>query len=171
MNTNKAAYWIALGVLALGLNSEYRQGNFVAVHRVADRAGVVLCQIATRAERTLAVARVLANREALPTDDLFAVSDRAEMAREQAEMLREQAQDRAELLRDRVLAHADVMRAQAEARRAEIAQMRARSGFRFTSTADRRVMVVCPKTGARVAVDAGPDSIDVSPDIEIDDNF
>ena len=39
MNTNKAAYWIALGVLALGLNSEYQHGRFVALHRVAGRAG------------------------------------------------------------------------------------------------------------------------------------
>jgi len=33
MDANKAGYWIAVGVLALGLNSEYRHGNFVALHR------------------------------------------------------------------------------------------------------------------------------------------
>ena len=38
MDANKAAYWIALGVLALGLNSEYRRGNFEPLHRVASRA-------------------------------------------------------------------------------------------------------------------------------------
>ena len=93
MNTNKAAYWIALGVLALGLNSEYRHGNFVALHRVADRAGAVLCRMATRAEQTLAVATVLTSRRGFPVDNLLASADRAEMARAQGELLRDQARD------------------------------------------------------------------------------
>jgi hypothetical protein len=46
MNTNKAAYWIAVGVLALGLNSEYRHGNFAALHRVAERADSAFCWVA-----------------------------------------------------------------------------------------------------------------------------
>lgn len=56
MDTNKAAYWIAVGVLALGLNSEYLKGNFVVLHRVAARADAALCGISARAERTFAVA-------------------------------------------------------------------------------------------------------------------
>ena len=180
MNTNKAAYWIALGVLALGLNSEYQHGRFVALHRVASRAGAVACRMATRAEQTLAVATALVSRRGLPVDNLLASADRAEMARAQGELLRDQARERVELLRDRVReqvrdeirARADVIRAQAEMQRAEIEQMRWRtsSQFSLTRTADRRVTAVCPKTGVRIAVKDGSDLAEGSPDIEVEDS-
>jgi hypothetical protein len=173
MDTNKAAYWIALGVLALGLNSEYRHGNFVALHRVAEYADSALCRMTVRAEQTLAVARVLTSREGFPVDNLLASTGGAEMARAQAELLREQARDEAELFRDEILAQADVIRARAEMQRAEIEQIRFRTGsqFRLARTADRRVTVVCPKTGARIAVSAGPESGEISPDVEVADSF
>ena len=184
MNTNKAAYWIALGVLALGLNSEYQHGRFVALHRVASRAGAVACRMATRAEQTLAVATALVSRRGLPVDNLLASADRAEMARAQGELLRDQARERVELLRDRVReqvreqvrdeirARADVIRAQAEMQRAEIEQMRWRtsSQFSLTRTADRRVTAICPKTGVQIAVKDGSDLAEGSPDIEVEDS-
>jgi len=70
MDTNKAAYWIALGVFALALNGEYRHGRFVPLHRVSEFAASALCSVAARAEQTLAVARVLTSREPLAVDDL-----------------------------------------------------------------------------------------------------
>src|SRR6266852_5448666 len=136
MDTNKAAYWIALGVLALGLNNEYRQGNFVALHRIAGRADAVLCRVSTCAEQTLAAVRGLIDREEftadVTADDQAAGLRGAEMARAQGELLREQAQDEAELIRDQVrdrvrdeiLAQADVIRARAEVQRAQIEQIR-----------------------------------------------
>ena len=172
MDTNKASYWIALGVLALGLNSEYQHGSFVALHRVAEHAGSALCRMATRAEQTVAVARVFTSRERFTVDDLLAASDRAEMARAQVELLRDQARDEAELLRDRlreeVQAQADVIRAQAETQRAEVEQirLRMRSQFRLARMVDRRVVVVCPKTGVRIAMNAGMRLAEVSPDVE-----
>ena len=172
MDTNKAAYWIALGVLALGLNSEYQQGHFPALHRVAGRAGSVLCRLSTRAEQTLAKARVLTIREGFQVDSLLASADRREMARDQAELLRDQARDAAEQVRDavreqvrdQVRAQADVIRAQAEIRHAEIEQFRShtRSEVRFARTVSRRVMVTCPKSGARVAVRFEPELTEVS---------
>ena len=172
MDTNKASYWIALGVLALGLNSEYQHGSFVALHRVAEHAGSALCRMATRAEQTVAVARVLTSRERFPVDGLLAATDGPEMAQAQEELLREQARDEAELLRDRlreeVQARADAIRAQAEVQRAEIEQvrMRVRSQFRIARTVDRRVTVFCPKTGVRIAVNAGMRLAEVSPDVD-----
>ena len=170
MDTNKAAYWIALGVLALGLNSEYQHGSFVPLHRVSEFAGSALCRMAARAEQTLAVARVLTSRERFPVDGLLAATDGAEMARAQEELLRDQARDEAELLRDRlreeVQAQADVIRAQAETRRAEVEQIRMRSQFRIARTVDRRVTVICPKTGTRIAVNAGMRVAEVSPEVE-----
>jgi hypothetical protein len=172
MDTNKAAYWIALGVLALGLNSEYQHGRFVAVHRVAEHAGSTLCRMVARAEQTLAVARVLARGERFPVDGLLAGTGGDETAQAQEEFLREQARDEAELLRDRlredVQARADAIRAQTEVQRAEVEQirLRMRSQFRMARTVDRRVMVVCPKTGVRIAVNAGMRLAEVSPDAE-----
>ena len=172
MDTNKAAYWIALGVLALGLNSEYQHGRLVRLHRVSEYAGSAFCRMAARAEQTLAVARVLASREPFPVDSLVAATGGAEMTRAQGELLRDQARDEAELLRDRlreeVQAHADAIRAQAEVQRAKVEhiRLRMRSQFRLARTVDRRVMVVCPKTGVRMAVNAGMRLAEVSPDVE-----
>jgi hypothetical protein len=168
MDTNKAAYWIALGVFALALNSEYRHGSFVPLHRVAERAGSALCRMATRAEQTVAVARVFTSRERFTVDDLLAASDGAEMAQAQGELLRDQARDEAERLRDEFQAQGDVIRAQAEVQRAEVEQIRVRtrSQFRLARTVDRRVVVVCPKTGVRIAVNAGMRLAEVSPDVE-----
>src|ERR1700675_3927913 len=168
MDTNKAAYWIALGVFALALNSEYQHGRFVALHRVAEHAGSALCRMATRAEQTVAVARVLVRSDGSWMDDLPAATGGAEMARAQGGLLRDQAGDEAELLRDGVLDRADVIRAQAETQRAEVEQirLRMRSQFRLARTVDRRVMVVCPKTGVRIAVNAGMRLAEVSPDAE-----
>jgi hypothetical protein len=173
MNTNKAAYWIALGVLALALSSEYRHGSFVALHRVVNHADSVLCRITARAEQTLAVARVVTGRQGFTVDKRLASSGGAEMARAQGEFLREQAPEEAELLRDEIRAQADVMRAQAEMRNAEIEQIRWRTGSHFSlaDTANRRVTAICPKTGVRIAVNTGLDFTDVSPDVEVEDSF
>src|ERR1700691_1042221 len=137
MDTKKAAYWIALGVLALGLSSEYRHGSFEALHRVAEHADVVLCR---GAERTLAVARVLTSREGFAADNLLASANAAEMARDRAELLREQARDEAEILRENVRqrvgdgvrdsvreqirAQAEVIRAQIDMQRIQVQQFR-----------------------------------------------
>lgn len=171
MNTDKAAYWIALGVLVLGLSSEYRHGNFVALHRVAERTGFLLCRIATRAEQTLAVARVLTSRGGFPVDSALVSASRVEMARAQAELLRGQAWDEAELLRDEI--RGDEIRAQAEMRRTEVEQIRfrARSEFRLARAANHRVMVVCPKTGTRIAVIGAEENADFSPDVELEHTF
>jgi hypothetical protein len=168
MNTNKAAYWIALGVFALALNSEYQHGSFVALHRVSEYASSALCRMATRAGQTLAVARALTSRERFPVDGLVAATGGAEMVRVEGELLRDQARDEAELLRDGVHAQAAVIGAQAETQRAETEQirLRVRSQFRLARAVNRRVTEVCPKTGARIVVNAGMRLAEVSPDVE-----
>jgi len=186
MNTDKAAYWIALGVLTLGLNSEYRHGNFVAFHRAVEHADSVLCRIAAHAEQGLTVARALTNRENFAVDNVLVSTEGTERARDMGELMREQAREKAEFLRDRVLenvrenvrdsirekvrAQSDGMRAQAELRRLEMDQIQ-RSQFRLSRTANRHLTAVCAKTGARVAVSAGPEFAGVSPDVEVEDTF
>jgi hypothetical protein len=177
MDTNKAAYWIALGVLALGLNSEYQNGNFVAVNRVAERAGSVLCGISTRAQQSLAVALGMTNREKFRADDLLAANEGTEMARAEAEIAREQARASAEMVRERVRdeirAQADVIREQAEMERAQIEQIRWRtaSQIELARTANRRVMIVCPKTGTRITLKPGAELAHIAPAVEIEENF
>jgi hypothetical protein len=177
MDTNKAAYWIALGVLALGLNSEYRHGNFVAAHRVAERAGSVLCGISTRAQQSLAVALGMTNREKFRADDLLAANEERQMARAEAEIAREQARARAEMVservRDEIRAQADAIREQAEMERRQIEQIRWRTASQIglARTANRRMTVVCPKTGSRITLKPQADLGDIAPDVEIEENF
>ena len=188
MNMDKAAYWIAVGVLALGLGSEYQHGRFVTLHQVAERADSVLSRISTHADQAVAPARLLTARDRSTVDSLMASTDAAEMARDQSELLREQAREKIELLQDRIRdgvrddvgdgireqirAQADVIRAHAEMRRARIDQIRlqTRSHVRVVRMVNRRVIVVCPKTGAPIAVNAGLPSVDVSAD-EDEDSF
>src|SRR6202043_2985104 len=110
----------------------------------SEHAGSTLCRMATRAEQTLAVARVLASRERFPVDGLSAATGGAEMAQGQDELLRDQVRDEAELPRDRVLGRAAVIRPGAEGQRAgaEPIRLRMRSRFRIARAVDRRVAVV-----------------------------
>jgi len=177
MNTNKVAYWIVLGALALGLSSEYRNGNFVALHRVAERADSALCRISTRAKQTLTAVLGITSRHEFRADDLLAANDRAEMARAETEMVREQARARAEVARERVQdeisVQADVIRERAEMQRAQIEQIgwRRAPQVRLARTDNRRVMVACPKTGTRIRVNPGAELGDISSDVEVGDTF
>jgi hypothetical protein len=175
---NKALYWIALGIFALGLNSEYQKGNLPLAHRVADRAGAVLCQITARAEQTLAVARVLTGRPTpeFPVDDEF-------LARQQAEVERDMAEHQADLDRAMALRQADLDRVQANLNRMHSAIERAqmvrvriseRSRFNISDAANRRMIVICPKTGKRISVQPGADLADIDvnvPEVEVGDSF
>jgi hypothetical protein len=60
-----------------------------------------------------------------------------------------------------------MIRARAEMKRAEIEQIRwrAASQFSLARTANRRVAVICPKTGARITVNR-PNSAEVSLETE-----
>jgi hypothetical protein len=151
-----------VGIFALGLHSEYRNGKFPVIHRVADEAGTMLCRIATRAEQRLALAGVPVGAQDASNDE-FLASVR-ERDSEQIEVLRDQARDRAQRLRDQMQAQAELLRAQAELRRSQVERIRwdVRSQIGFADAANRRITVVCPKTGKRITVSAGPAGIIVS---------
>jgi hypothetical protein len=166
---NKALYWIALCVFALALNSEYQQGRLPIAHRVADRAGAVLCKIATRAEQTLAVARVLTGRSApeFHVDEEFLARQQAEvdrgMAEHQAEMARAMAMRQADL--DRIQRRLD--RVHMVLDRAQLSKMRIIEQTRFKlSNASTRHFVACPQTGTQMTVDAEPDIADINVDVD-----
>lgn len=165
---SKALYWIALGVFALGLNSEYRKGNLPLAHRVAGHAGSVLCQIAARAEQTLAMARVLTGRSVpeFRVDEEFLERQQAEvervMAEHQAELDRVSARRQADL--DRVQQRLDRMHIVLD--RVQVQKLRKLEQVRFRlSDASSRRIVVCPETGALVSSDTdAPDLSDLDAD-------
>jgi hypothetical protein len=180
MDTNKIAYWVALGVLALGLSREYRHGNFVALHQAVERADLALCGISARAERRLAGAIGMAGRSDVVAEARSASAARFADARLQSDLLREQVRDQAEIMGDEIRAQAEVIRAQAEMRRAEMERVRSltRSQFQFVDAGDRGMMGFCPKTrartGARVVVSRTIHRVglsDDSPEVEISDSY
>ena len=166
MNT-KALYWIALGTFALALNSEYREGGLPLAHQVAQRAQATYCQIAARAEQTLEVAGLLNGHQEriVPTDEFIAQHqaeiDRA-MAREQANLNREMALRQAELNRAMAIRQAELARVQERLGRVQVVMDRvqvekfqklANFKFNFNEGHGRKTIVVCPETGAKIAVD------------------
>lgn len=187
MNTTKAIYWIALGAFALALNSEYQTGSFPALHRAADRAESVLSQAATRAEQSLAMARILTGspRPEFRVDDQFLARQQAQVERVLAEhqadidravALRQAGVDRmlaehqADLNRAMALRQVDLDRVQQKLdrmqqvlERAQVKRVRLleRSQLKLSKAASRRISVVCPKTGEKISIDADADLSDL----------
>ena len=150
MDSNKAAYWIALAVLAVGFGSEYRNGNFAGLHQVADRASAEFCRIYEHGQHAVALATAIGARETVASDESM-VAEQAELARAQAEAMRDQ-------VRDAMHAQRDAMRAQVDIRRAQFNQMRWQTASNIrVHTVDGRTVVVCPKTGVRVTLDDNDD--------------
>ena len=184
MNTQKAAYWLALAVFGLALHSEYRHGSFPVLHRAADCATSTFYRIATHVEQTFAMASPQTVPPALRADDLGVSAEATELAEGKAELaraeaqdkvdqLREQAQDRAELLRDQALAQVEMIRTQLQLQRAQIHRC-VRSQLRASNAVNRRIVVVCPRTRAKVRVHRGTNLSDLATDlsdIEIGDSF
>ena len=180
MNTNKLAYFVALVALAFGLTSEYQKGNFPAVHRALGRAENSLCRLVTRAAQTAAVAQVLVGHQ----PQQFQV-DSDFLSRQQAEVERVLAEHQADL--EQVVAEQRAVIGQAMAERqsalgcarqrldrmqialdrAQFQRTRAldRMRVRLSDAANRRMIVVCPRTGARITVQSGADFTDLPTDL------
>lgn len=62
MASEKAMYWLAVGVMALGLNSSYQQGEFSWAHKVADHAVLAAEHAAQRGLTRLSMAEVMLGR-------------------------------------------------------------------------------------------------------------
>jgi len=184
---SKAIYWIALGAFALGLNSEYRNGSLPVLHRVADRAGSMFCRIASQAEQTLAMARILTSRPQpeLRVDEEFMARQQAEMnrvmAEQQANLDRVLAERQAELNRAMALREADLARAQAQLDRMQAVLERTRltreralehTRLKLANATNRRISVVCPGTKLSVRVPADLNDMNIElPEVEVGDSF
>ena len=56
MGSEKAWYWLTAGVVALGLNGAYQDGQLAWVHRLANQASSVIEQASARGEQLAAMA-------------------------------------------------------------------------------------------------------------------
>lgn len=63
MRTDKAWYWLAAGVLALGLNGAYQDGQLGWAHVLADRAAGVVERASLRGQHLVAMAEMMLGRE------------------------------------------------------------------------------------------------------------
>jgi hypothetical protein len=71
MAAQKAWYWLAAGVVALGLNSEYHNGGLQVLHGLADRSDALVARVNGRAHNYLELAKMLMGREdAQPAPDV-----------------------------------------------------------------------------------------------------
>lgn len=62
MRTNGAWYWLAAGVLALGLNGAYQDGQLGTLHCLTSRATIAMERAAERGLRLVTVAEVMLGR-------------------------------------------------------------------------------------------------------------
>jgi hypothetical protein len=71
MAAQKAWYWLAAGVVALGLNSEYHNGGLQVLHGLADRSDTLVARVNGRAHNYVELAKMLMGREdAQPAPDV-----------------------------------------------------------------------------------------------------
>jgi len=63
MRTDKAWYWLAAGVLALGLNGAYQDGQLGWAHVLADRATAAVERTSLRGQQWVAMAEIMLGRE------------------------------------------------------------------------------------------------------------
>jgi hypothetical protein len=174
---NKALYWIALGVFALGLHSEYQKGSLPFAHRIAVRAEATFCGVVARAEQTWALARVLTGHQNFPVDDQFLARQQAEVERvmgeRQADLDRVMAEHQADIDHAMDLRQADLDRVQQKldhmhivSDRVQVDNLRKVERVRFKlAEATSRRLVICPQTGVRVVVGAQPDDADIAVDV------
>lgn len=80
MASDKAWYWLAAGVLALGINGAYQDGEFQWAHRIADRSAVMVQQVRNEGCRLVAIAETFLGRDSSgferAQDQLARVQDR-----------------------------------------------------------------------------------------------
>lgn len=187
MNRNKATYWIALAAFALALNSAYHHGKFPALHSAVNGTEPRLCHLATRAEQTFALARVLTGHQGqeFRVDSEFIAREQAELARvtaeHQADLDLALAEHQADLARTMALRRADldcmhqkIDRMHVVLDRAQFQRLRVldRTRVRIANSPAGRLLAVCPKTGVQVHVDGDLNDMDSEvSEIEVGDSF
>jgi hypothetical protein len=150
MNSQKATYFLALALTAFAFHSEYQRGAFPVLHRAANSAGISFCRVATKAERTVAMARLAIAAPAMKNNDVVVSVDGGELAD-----LSQLSEDQRAMLRDRIRAQTETLQAQVRQRRGEFREIRsfARQQVRLADSMSRVVVMRsggCAKIRVRV---------------------
>jgi hypothetical protein len=151
MATRKAWYWLAAGVLALGINSEYQSGKLQFIHRYVNHSVQVADDYARCAGRYLAQAHLLLSlshgEAAVSAGQRMEVSDADFLNHDQLRLAVAQAQvAREELERQRPEIETALRQTQCQRTRMAMAQ-------RFAMDEETGDAVVCPRSQhLRVAV-------------------
>ena len=167
MASSKAFYWLALAVLALGLNNEYQRGRMQPLHRLVSRSEATINCLAMRAREYVVLAKVmLSDRPGLPDSTELAQAvhrERAEFARIRPEMVRQQVRlelqgvDRAQFVR---------LGAEMARHQAEFARLRTEQARVIVEEMKHRKAVACKESGFKVTVN----DEDEAPVVEVVDN-
>jgi len=96
MTSNKAWYWLATGVLALGLNGAYQDGEFRWAHRLVHCSVSSLHRISDRGHEFAAMAEIMLGRATKATD-------RVQAAVEQSEATLDRSQARLQALQTKLV--------------------------------------------------------------------
>ena len=89
----RAWYWLAAGVLALGLNGAYQDGEFQWAHRLAERSSATMERVSAEGCRLLAMAEIMLGQEPAGLDR---VHDRMVRVRDRFNAQQEREMDRAQ---------------------------------------------------------------------------
>jgi len=73
MASEKAMYWLAVGVFAIGLTNSYQQGRFVRVHEFADHVALSAERAAQNGLSKIAMAEVMMGRNPVEVSRLQSV--------------------------------------------------------------------------------------------------
>jgi len=92
MRSETAWVWLAAGVMALGINGAYQDGQFAWAHRLADRSAAMVQEVRDQGCRLAAMAEVIFGHEpstiARAQDQLARVQDR--LSRQQMDRMQRQ---------------------------------------------------------------------------------
>ena len=116
MASDRAWYWLAAGVLALGLNGAYQDGEFQWVHRLANHSASLMERASEEGLRMLATAQVMLGRspESMARTEATLQKLQMRVACKRIEMARRQV-DMAQVQRDLAAARIDQQMAKVQA--------------------------------------------------------
>jgi hypothetical protein len=166
MASNKAYYWLALAVLALGLNSEYHHGRIQPLHKLVSRSEATLNCLALRAREYVSLAKVFFS-------DTPGVTDSRELAQAVRREPADFAHIRPDTLRRQVAMQlksadrAQLVRLGTEMARhqAEFARLQTEQARMIIREVKMREAAVCKDSDLRVTVD-GDDETPVVVDVD-----
>jgi len=143
MTSEKAWYWLAAGVLALGLNGAYQDGQFGWVHGIADHSTEIVERASMRGLSFVSAAEVMLGRNpnALRWTDAALQKVQGKMACKRIEMAERQI-DVGRMQRDLAMARVDRQMARVQMKMDKVRMIAIENGDRAQKCSGFSRMVV-----------------------------